>query len=262
MRHSTLFPYALLLIILLLTIPLTVSALSSSDAKKDWYDARERSRETQEAHRLAKVTWAVNKTPDNNQNVIDTGKEALLAALDEAEAWLEWKRSEVEEYQEIPENLKATIREDVASNLVKIEELRVEVESVNTQLELGLAYLKMVGKYFELLTDVARNTGLVWVHLMNTHAQTVGDYEQELRDAAGGIPNNRDILLKLDRAQDELDKAETNIALAQSEYEQVRLPGTPLIKFSNGNSYLRIARGNLLSAHGYLEQAFLEISRG
>jgi len=70
------------------------------------------------------------------------------------------------------------------------------------------------------------------------------------------MDNNADIIEKLDLARNDLDEARSNIDNAESSYEQVVLPGTPLIKFSEGNNYLRIARTNLLSGHNNLNQAY------
>jgi hypothetical protein len=259
MQNRLVILTALTLLLLIVTIPLSTAALDSSEAKQAWFNASEASRDAQKAHREANIDWASEKTPENNQRVIDTGKTALRAALDEAEAWLRWKEAEVNEDPRIPADLKDTITQDVQVNLGKIDELRVEVDAIDTRVKLGVVFLKMVGSYVELLTDVARNTGLVWVQLMTGHADTIEGFEADLRDAAVGIPNNGDIITKLDEARDELATARTNINHAQSEYLQVRLTGTPLVKFSNGNNFLRIARGNLLSAHGYLNQAYMEL---
>jgi hypothetical protein len=256
MNKRKLTVFVVLLSLLLIIQPISVSALTSGEAKLAWYDAKEQSREAQEIHRQAKVTWAADQTPGNNQLVIDSGKEALSAALDEAEAWLIWKNIEVSEDPGIPDDLKITIQDDVEQNLAKIDDLREDVDAIETRFDLGIAFLKIVGKYLELLTDVARNTGLVWVHIATTHAETIETYEGQLRDAAGDLPDNDPILERLDMAHEELEEARTNIQNAKNEYNQVQLPGTPLILFSNGNSYLKIARGNMLSAHGYLNQAF------
>jgi len=247
----------IVLVALLLLLQVgVVSALTASEAKQEWLDAKHESSEAHKVHRSAKIDWAADKTEENNQIVIDTGKDLLNAALDEAEAWLIWRDLEVEENQEVPSDLKQTIHEDVVTNLDKIDVLRGEVDGVETKFELGIVFLKMIGKYFELVADVARNTGLIWVHIGNTRADTVADYEAELREEAESMSDNSEILEKLDMARDELETARTNINNAEAEYGQVKLPGTPLIKFSNGNNYLRIARGNLLSAHGYLNQAY------
>lgn len=241
---------------LLFMQPFTVFALTSGEAKQDWYDAKEASRDAQEEHRDAKVAWAADKTDENNEEVIETGKVALHAALNEVEAWLIWRNVEVEENPEIPEDLKQAIQEDVNANLGKIDELREDVDGVDSQLGLALVFLKMVGKYLELLTDVARNTGLVWVHIGSTYADTVEEYESELRDAAEGLAENEDILELLDQARDELEDARSNIENAEEEYLDVVFPGRPLVSFSNGNQYLRLAKNNLLTAHSYLNEAY------
>jgi membrane-associated HD superfamily phosphohydrolase len=246
----------ILITALILLQPFAVIALTSSEAKQDWYEAKDASREAQEAHRDAKIEWAVNKTEENNQEVIDTGKESLHAALDEAEAWLIWRNLEVQENPEIPTELKEAITSDVEENLAKIDELRAEVDDVENRLELGLVFLKMVGKYLELVTDVARNSGLVWVHIANNYTDTIEEYEQQLRTAADTLGDSDEIIEKLDMASDELAEARENIEDAESEYNQVVIPGTPLMSFANGNQHLRIAKNHLISAHGYLRQAY------
>ena len=130
------------------------------------------------------------------------------------------------------------------------------VDSVENRLELGLVFLKMVGKYLELLADVARNTGFVWVHIANTYADTVEDYEAQLREAAQSITENEGIIEKLDEALNDLESARENIDNAEEEYQQVIIPGTPILKFSNGNQFLRIAKNDLISAQANLKQAF------
>jgi hypothetical protein len=249
-----------LVLTLLFMQPFTVFALTSGEAKQDWYDAKEASRDAQEEHRDAKVAWVADKTDENNEEVIETGKTALHAALDEVEAWLIWRNLEVEENPEIPDDLKQAIQEDVSANLGKIDELREDVDGVESQLGLGLVFLKMVGKYLELLTDVARNTGLVWVHIGSSYADTVEEYETELRDVAEGLAENEDILELLDQARDELDEARSNIENAEEKYLDVVLPGRPLVSFSNGNQYLRLAKNNLLTAHSYLNEAYREMA--
>lgn len=159
-------PMLLALVIgLLLVQPLNINAMSASDAKQLWCQAKEASRAAQEAHRRANLDYAADKSEANNKKVIDSGKAALDAALDEAKAWLQYVDLEVEENPEIPEDLKERVHEDVAANLAKITVLRGEVAAVENRLQLAAVFLKMVGKYLELVTDVVRNTGLVWVHL-------------------------------------------------------------------------------------------------
>ena len=245
-----------LLIAIILIQPLHAIALTSSEAKQDWYDSKDASRQAQQEHRDANIVWAANKTEENNQQVIETGKEALHRALDEAEAWLIWRNLEVDENPMIPEDLKQAIQSDVESNLAKIDELHTDVDEVDNRLELGLVFLKIIGKYFELLADVARNTGFVWVHIVSTYADTVEDYEAEIREAAQGVENNSAILEKLDEALDDLESARTNIDNALEEYEQVTIPGNPLLRFANGNQYLRIAKNDLIGAQRSLKEAY------
>jgi hypothetical protein len=236
--------------------PLAAFALTSGEAKQAWREAKQESREAQEAHRAAKIEWAANKTQENNQKVVDTGKEALHAALNEAEAWLVWRQMEIIENPEVPDELEEVILGDIEANLDKIDELREDVNGADNRVELALVFLKMVGKYLELVADVARNTGLIWVHIVNTYAETVEDYESQLRDAAETMENNEEIIEKLDIAHTELMSAYENIEDAEAEYMQVTIPGTPILSFANGNQYLRLAKNNLVKAHMNLKQAY------
>lgn len=250
------------LVFMLLLQPVAVSALTESEAKQAWRDAKRISQEKQQLYRDAQIQYAGNKSAENNQKVIDTGKEALHAALNEAEAWLKWKDIEAQGNPDIPADLKATISADVATNLAKIDELRKDVDKISNQVELGIVFLKMVGKYLELLTDVARDYGKILVSIGNTYIAKAEDYESKLRAEAIKINNNTAILEKLDRAKADLNEARSNVNKAKASYEQVVLPGTPLIKFTEGNNYLRVARTNLLSAHSNLNQAYNLMLRG
>ena len=246
----------LLLIALLFVQTVAVCALTAYEAKDEWKDLRQVSKDLQQEHRDAKVKFAGNKSDSNRQEVVDTGKEVLHAALDEVEAWLIWKDLEAQENDDVPDDIKDSISEDVDANLDKIEELRTDVDGIENQLRLGLVFLKMIGKYSELLTDVARNSGYLWVYKGNTLLDKAEDYEAKLRDAAENIEDNEEILDKLDEAVEALEEARENVEKAEGAYEEVVLPGTPLIKFSEGNNYLRVARTNLLSAHSYMNQAY------
>ncbi|MBN1683286.1 hypothetical protein JW865_07020 [Candidatus Bathyarchaeota archaeon] len=246
----------IIIIGLLFSQPLNLKALSSSEAKQIWIQSKEVSRIAQQEHVQANIDWASNKTSENNLRVIDTGKYALHAALNEAEAWLIWVNLEVKENPEVPNDLKQTIEQDVNSNIAKINDLRAEVDEVDNRLELGIVFLKMVGKYLELVTNVAKNTGLVWVHTANTYADIIEEYEVEIREAGVNAQNKDEIIAQLDKTVQEISKARSNINLAETEYLQVTIPGNPILRFSNGNQYLRLARNNLLSAHSYLKQAY------
>lgn len=244
------------IICLSLTPSSNIKALSSSEAKQAWIQAKQASREAQQAYMHASIRWAANKTQENEKALVDSGKAALQAALNEAEAWLIWVSLAVNENPEVPADLKERIQNDVDDNLETVEELRGEVARVETRAQLTLVFLKMVGKYFELVADVARNTGLVWVHVANTYANTIEGYEAEIRTAAKGIENNEAIMVELDKTVEELKNARDNINLAESEYLQVQIPGEPLLRFSSGNQYLRIARNKLLITVSHLRKAY------
>lgn len=245
-----------LLVVLVLLQAVAVSALTASDAKQDWFTSKQESQEAQTKYNTAKLDFAADQSTENNQKIIDTGKDVLNAALDEVEAWLIWKNLEAVENSQVPEELKDSIEADVEVNLAKIDLLRADVANIENKFELGVVFLKMIGKYVELLADVGRNSGKMWVHIGETHATTIENYETKLRATASEISDNDEIIQKLDLAEQELESARRNINNAETAYEQVKVPGTPLIKFSEGNNYLKIAKTNLLSAHRYLNQAY------
>ncbi len=256
-------PLVVLSTVLLLVLQaVAVSALTEDEAKQAWREAKRVSAEKQALHRDAKVEFAGNKSDENRQAVVDTGKAVLNAALDEAEAWLVWKRVESDNNPDIPEDLKAAIRADVETNIGKVAGLRADVAAVTNQVQLGVVFLKMVGKYGELVTDVARDAGKILVHIGNTWLATAEDYEAKLRQEAEKMENNGEVLAKLDAAKSSLAEARSNVGKAEASYNQVVLPGTPLIKFAEGNGYMRVARTNLLSALASLQQAYDLMMRG
>ena len=236
--------------------PLVVYALTSTEAKQNWFDAKAASREAQQAHRDAKLDYAADKTEENNQKVIDTGKDSLQAALDEAEAWLIYVEAGLDENPEVPDSLKETIKQDIDQNLAKIDELRIEVDEAENRLELGIVFLKMIGKYIELVTDVARNTGLVWVHIANTYADTIADYEEQMREVAEVLEDNEEVLNMLDDVKTEMEAARSNIDDAESEYLNVVIGESPLLSFANGNQHLRIAKNHMIEAQRELREAY------
>lgn len=250
------------LIVLIFMQSTAMCALTESEAKQNWYDAKQISHDKQQIHRDAKIDFAGNKSEENRQAVVDTGKEALHASLDEAEAWLIWKNISANENPYLSDDLKETISEDIQTNLDKIDDLRTDVDDIETQLELGIVFLKMVSEYSELLTDVARDWGKILVHLGNTHIETTEEIESKLRVIAESIEDNEEIIQLLDMAKDDLDEARNNVEKAESSYEQVVLPGKPLIKFAEGNSYMRTAKTYLLNALSNLNHAYSLIIRG
>ncbi|NYZ74761.1 hypothetical protein H0O03_00675 [Candidatus Micrarchaeota archaeon] len=245
---------------LLLLQVVCVGALSAADARLAWLDAKGYTVQATITHEDAKLQRAANNTPENRQAVVDTGKALQNAALDEAGAWLNWKKLEAQEDPLVPDDLKQRIYADVDSNLDKVTELRTEVAGVTNEFELGVMSLKMIGKYFELLADVARNVGLMWANVGSAHADRVAEFEAKLRTTAQSVNASQDVMDKLDAAASEVETARTNIANAEAAYELVRIPGTPFLKFSEGNSYLRAAQANLLSAVASLNQAYVAIT--
>jgi hypothetical protein len=174
-------------------------------------------------------------------------------ALDEAEAWLNWKKLEAQNDARVPSEIRNNITEDVATNLKKIEGFRSDVAGVKTRLQAAGVFLKLVGGYVELLTDVARNTGAMWGSIGDTLIATTEGYEAKLRTAAAG---REDLVAKLDIVKSEIAVAKSKLAMAKAAYLLVKLPGTPLVKLSEGNVYLREAQRNLVQAQTRMRAVF------
>lgn len=236
-----------------------VLALTQSGAKGVWVDAQAARVSADAEYKQAQLDYQADKTPENDQKVIDAAKKALNAALNEAEAWLVWKRVEAQEDTRVPAEIKASIESDVAKNLTKIDGLRVEVNAIQNRGQVLSVFLKMVGGYSELVTDVARNTGAMWAHIGDELSASVENFEAQLRASALKMPNNTEILAKLDVAKSELATAKSKIELSKTAYKLVKLPGTPLVKFAEGNGYLKQARTNLLNAHTQLQNVYNSI---
>lgn len=249
----------IIVLVLFLFAVISVAALTSGEAKQTWIDAKAKTADANLEYKQAQLDYAKDPSKANDQKVIDTAKDVLNSALDEAEAWLNWKNIEAKENPDVPSDLKDKIKNDVNANLDKIADLRKDVDGVNTRAEAGGVFLKMIGKYVELLTDVARDTGYMWVHIANTNADKIEDYEAKLRDSAEG---NDDLIAKLDIAKAELETARSKINMAEKAYDNVKLPGTPFIKFAEGNGYLNQARTNMLNSYLQLEYVYNQLVRG
>jgi hypothetical protein len=248
-----------LILALFLFSVISVAALTSEEAKQNWLDAKQKTTQANADYKQAQLDYAKDPSEANNKKVIDSAKTVMNDALDEAEAWLNWKNIEAKENSDVPKDIKEKIENDVNANLGKIADLRKDVDGVSTRAQAGGVFLKMVGKYVELLTDVARDTGYMWVHIANTNADKIDDYEAKLRDSASG---NADLIAKLDIAKAELETARSKINMAEKAYDNVKLPGTPFIKFAEGNGYLNQARANMINSYLQLEFVYNSIVRG
>ena len=247
-------------VIAMLLAPVISATAIESGSRQAWLNAKQATKNALSTHNQAKLDYASDRTPENQEEVVETGKTYLQEVLDETEQWLLWKNTDAEDDFRVPESIKNSIESDVEKNIGKINDFREEVDGVDNQLELGIVFLKMIGAYLELLADVARNTGAMWVSIGNNLLDDAEDYEARLREAANGISDNSQIISKLDMAKQELSTAQSNVDSAEGVYKLVKIPGQPLIKFAEGNNYLRAARLNLLSAQGQLFQAFTLIN--
>ena len=248
-------------LIVLIALQVSLVHAGAQDARQQWLEAKERTAELREEHNLAKSEYRQDKTPENEKKVVDTGKALLQAALDEAEAWLEWKKIEAEENPKVPSEIKESIASDVDANLAKIDSLRNDVDSVKNSLELGVTFLKMLKAHGELMVDVARNNGNMWIYIANDLVSKVEESEGKLR-AAAEKADSKNALAKLDAAEQSIKRARENIDRADNMYDKVKLPGAPFINFNDGNVFLNAARTDLADAHRNMLDAFNILLRG
>jgi hypothetical protein len=245
----------ILTIILVVCFVFQTGIVLAAGTKQDWQDRKEIRAEKNEVHTQAKLDYQNDRTDKNNQLVIDSGKDLLNALLDEVEVWLLWQESRISQDDNVSVQLKEKVSTDVNNNLSKIKDLKDEVDAVQTKIQLGVISLKMVGSYLELLVDVARNSGLAWVEVGENLIEISSGYEEKLRAAAEVVKDNEEIISKLDLAESSVVLATTYINDAKDQYNQVVMPGTPLVKFGNGNKKISQARLELNKANQLLIQS-------
>lgn len=232
-----------------------VLAATSSDLRQTWLQAQQTRIADEAAGREAQVAYQKNKTPENDAKVVETAKATMNAALDEVEAWLKWKDEEAQTDPRVPSEIKTSISNDVAANIVKINGYRSDVAGVKTQAQAVVVFLKLINGYAGLLADVARNTGSMWVAIGNAWVTNAETYEAKLRSAAQEMANNGEAIADLDAATSALTAARTNVTSAGESYTKVKIPGTPFISFAQGNAYLRVAQTKVLEAQAQMLKA-------
>ena len=250
------FVSAFLVIVCLASWSVPALAAGVADTRQEWLQAQQTRIAADATYKQAQIDYRASKTPENDKEVVDTAKALMNAALDEAAAWLRWKDAEAQGDPRVPAEIRNAISADVAANLQKIVGYRADVAAIQAQIQIPGVFLKLVGGYTGLLTDVARNSGALWAAIGTSWVETASTYATKLRTAAADVSDNAEILAALDAADAAIAKARTNVAAAKDAYALVRLPGTPFIKFAQGNASLRLAQTQLLEAQAQLVRAF------
>jgi len=246
---------SVLLLLAVFLVPAWPLLASAADAGQAYLAAQQKRLTAEQAYKTDLAAFNADKTPENEKQAVTSGKVLLSAWLDEAQTWLEWKDAQAQEDANLPQNLRDDIHSDVAKNLEKISGLRQDVDGVETLGQGVLVFLKMIGAYGGLLADVARNTGAAWVIGGNKILANADAYEVKLRTAAEKKNNSAEIIPKLDMAKSALAAARNNVNAAEAAYKLVVTPGTPLVRFADGNRKLNQARLDLLSAQAQMAGA-------
>ena len=124
----------LLILLILIVMFSSVAYADLSDAKQKWLDAKAYHEQTKIEWREAQQLVTANNTPENVQNVIAKAKISLNAGLDTAIAFFEFHKEKLEA-EDISDSLKATIRSDIDKNIGVAEGLKLEVDAIDSRLE-------------------------------------------------------------------------------------------------------------------------------
>ncbi len=248
--------YAVAVLALFVSSAFCVRAVSSSQAWKDWAEARGRRMQAEATYGAATLQDRQNKTPENDRIVVTAAKSLLNAWLDEAQTWLTWRDLEAQQNPDVPASIRKSIDGDVNRSMGKISELRDQVAAFKTVPEGIDVWVKLVGNYLNLTVDVARNSGAMWVAVGDKMLDTADNYEVRLRAAALRAGNSSSSRGKLDNAKSELAAARNEMRQADESYRQVVIPGEPVVMFNQGNSYLMQAKEHLINAQSQMAAAF------
>lgn len=223
-----------LLILIALFSGVVYADLGSS--KQKWLDAKAYHEQTKIEWREAQKLVTANNTPENVQNVIAKAKISLNAGLDAAIAFFEFHKEKLEA-EDISDSLKSIIRSDLNKNIGVAEGLKLEVDAIDSRLEVGLVSLKIFDKYLNLLVDVMRDTGLAYVEKSNNKYDRLSEMKIKLESK---IPESRKAEFEsaLNGIENHLKEAKLNIDNAEAQYRSITQKQGSGIAFAEGNRLL------------------------
>ena len=226
----------LLVLLVLIAMFSSVVYADLNDAKQKWLDAKAYHEQTKIEWREAQQLVTANNTPENVQNVIAKAKISLNAGLDAAIAFFEFHKEKLEA-EDISDSLKSTIRSDLDKNIGIAEGLKLDVDAIDSRLEVGLVSLKIFDKYLNLLVDVMRDTGLAYIEKSNERYDRLSEMRTKLESK---IPESRKAEFEnaLNDIDSHLREAKTNLDNAEAKYKSIIQKQGSGIAFAEGNKLL------------------------
>jgi len=226
----------LLVLLVLIAMFSSVVYADLNDAKQKWLDAKAYHEQTKIEWREAQQLVTANNTPENVQNVIAKAKISLNAGLDAAIAFFEFHKEKLEA-EDISDSLKSTIRSDLDKNIGIAEGLKLDVDAIDSRLEVGLVSLKIFDKYLNLLVDVMRDTGLAYIEKSNDRYDRLSEMRTKLESK---IPESRKAEFEnaLNDIDSHLREAKTNLDNAEAKYKSIIQKQGSGIAFAEGNKLL------------------------
>lgn len=231
------------ILFILLVVFSSIAYADLNYAKQKWIDDVVYHEKTKIEWQAAQKLVAESNTPENVQNVIDKAKISLNAGLDAAIAFFEFQKEKLTGV-DISENLKDIIRNDLDENIGVAESLKTDVGNIKTRLEVGLVTLKIVDKYLDLLVDVMRDSGLVFVEKADNRYDKLNNFRDKVESK---IPEGKEDDYKdlLDKVESNMNEAKSNIDGAEAKYKSIIQKQGSRIAFQEGNNLIRQSNQNM-----------------
>lgn len=228
---------------------------SIADARQTWLEARETHIELQQEWREAQQLVARENTPENVENVVNKAKVSLNSGLDEAIAFFELQKEKLTT-ADVSDDLKQTIESDLNKNIDAAEALKDDVNSIQTRVEVGITSLKILDAYLNLLVDVMRDSGFVYVEKARLRVEKLEQFRDMLQEKVNLAPESKK--QELEGLMDDLNKniqdAKDNIDEAEDNYKSITQKEGSRLKFQQGNTNIMQSRNEMLMAFQNIQQ--------
>ena len=243
----------LIAVVLLLFSSFAFADLESARLK--WLEAKETHLGLQQEWRQAQLLVAANNTQENIENVIEKAKAALNAGLDEAIAFFEFHKEKLTS-ADVSDELKATIESDLNKNIDVAEGLKDDVNAITTRAEVGVVSLKIIDAYLNLLVDVMRDTGLVFVEKANLRVEKLEEFRDTLQEKVDIAPEDKkeDLDKLMESLNVHIDEAKSAIDSAEEAYNSITKKEGSRIAFEKGNTLIRQSRSHMVLAFQDIRQ--------
>lgn len=247
-------------IVFVLLVVFSSMVFAHGDLKQEWIDAKAVHKEARDVWKEAQVLVNSVNTPENVRNVIDKAKISLNAGLDEAIAYFEFQKDKLLD-SDISDDLKVVIQADIDNNLGIANDLKNDVAGITTRLQIGIVTLKIVDKYLDLLVDIMRDTGLVFVEKGNNRHDKLDNFRDRIES---NIPadSKSDYQELLDKIENNMNEAKSNINSAEAKYKSITQKQGSGVAFREGNNLMRQSNQNMKLAFENLRLIVIRLRGG